>query len=124
MGDDGAIDLGRIWHGRRLATGKRYGWWGAGILETIVLIAWKAWTLGGTEGLNGTVAVAGGLMVGVSSTHLLPHLIVSVPLGVVLVEVDNVHGSLGVLLLLLLGDAILLEHALPFLGEALGGRLA
>ena len=56
---------------------------------------------------------------GVCCAHLLPDIVVVVLFGVLLVEVDDVHGCLGVLLLLLLCDAILLQHALPFLGEAL-----
>jgi len=53
--------------------------------------------------------------------HLVPDGVVLALLGIVLVEVDDVHDGLRVLLLLLLRDAILLQHALPFLGEALEG---
>jgi hypothetical protein len=56
---------------------------------------------------------------GVCCAHLLPNVVVVVLLGVLLVEVDNVHRCLGVLLLLLLCNAVLLQHALPFLGETL-----
>lgn len=56
---------------------------------------------------------------GVRCAHLLPDIVVIVLLGVLLVEVDNVHRCLGVLLLLLLCNAVLLQHALPFLGETL-----
>jgi hypothetical protein len=52
-------------------------------------------------------------------THLVPDRIFLALLSIVLVEVDNVHDSLRVLLLLFLCDAILLQHALPFLGETL-----
>jgi len=56
----------------------------------------------------------------VGRAHLVPDGIVVVALlGVVLVEVDHVNGGLGVLLLLLLGDAIAGQHALPFLRQAL-----
>ena len=121
MRHDGAIDLGCVGHGRGLAARQRHWGWRAGVLEAIVLVAGEARTLGRTEGLDCPVAIACRLVVGVSSAHLLPHLVVAGLLGVVLVEVDHVHGSLGVLLLLLLGNAILLEHALPFLGKALDG---
>lgn len=56
---------------------------------------------------------------GVRCAHLLPDIIIAVLLGIVLVEVDHVDGSLWMLLLLLLGDAVLLQHALPFLRETL-----
>lgn len=59
--------------------------------------------------------VVGGCEVGlvcvalrVGWTHLVPDGIVFVLFGIVLVEVDDIYGSLWILLLLLLGDAILL----------------
>jgi hypothetical protein len=53
-------------------------------------------------------------------THLVPYRIVFALFGIVFVEVDNVDGSLGVLLLFLLCDAVARQHALPLLGETLG----
>lgn len=96
----------------------------AGILEAIQIVARKAWALGGTEeGLHGAVVWCEvclvGVGLGVGRAHLVPDGIVFVLLGVVLVEIDHVDGGLGILLLLLLGDAVLLQHALPFLGETL-----
>lgn len=57
-----------------------------------------------------------------SGTHLVPDGVVFAFLSIVLVEIDDIDGGLWVLLLLLLGDAVLLQHALPFPGEA--GELA
>lgn len=51
--------------------------------------------------------------------HLVPHCIVFTLLCIVFVEVDHVDGGLGVLLLLLLRDAVAGKHALPFLGQTL-----
>jgi hypothetical protein len=56
--------------------------------------------------------------------HLVPDGIFLALLGIVLVEVDDIHDSLRVLLLLLLRYAVLREHALPFLGETLDSHVS
>jgi hypothetical protein len=60
------------------------------------------------------VALSGG------GGHLVPYGVVAILLGIVLVEGDDVHDGLRVLFLFLLRDAILLQHALPFLWQTLG----
>lgn len=55
---------------------------------------------------------------GVGGPHLVPDGVVLALLGIVLVKVDDVDGGLRKLLLLLLADAVLLQHTLPFFGEA------
>lgn len=52
-------------------------------------------------------------MVALGSAHLLPHICVSVALGRILIEGDNVHNSLWVGLLILFRDAGLLQQLLP-----------
>lgn len=48
--------------------------------------------------------------------ELLPYVIVACMLGGVLIECYNVHDSLWICLLILLGDTRLLEELLPFAG--------
>jgi hypothetical protein len=101
-----------------------YRWRGTRVLEAVQIVAWEAGALRRAEqGLEGAVARAWGdiclVSISLSRAHLVPYRIVLVLLCVVLVESDDVHDGLGVLFLLLLGDAILLQHALPLFGQAL-----
>lgn len=52
---------------------------------------------------------------------LVPDGIIALPLHCLLVVGDDVDKCLGVLLLLLLGDAVLLQHSLPFFRQSLEG---
>lgn len=85
--------------------------------------------VGGGGGGGGAIVVLGSVSLvsvclRVRGAHLVPDGIVLVLLGIVLVKVDHIDDSLGMLLLFFLGDAILLQHALPFFGEALCAVLA
>lgn len=51
--------------------------------------------------------------------EFMPDTIFILPLSVVFIKSHNVEDRLWVLLLFLLCDATLLDHSLPFLGEAL-----
>jgi hypothetical protein len=58
-----------------------------------------------------------------STTHLVPYLCFA---SAFLVELDDLHHGLRMLLLLRLGDAVLLQELLPFFGktrELAGGRV-
>lgn len=96
------------------------------VFEARLVVPWEPWALRGTErGLVGAIVCVVryvGLVrvsLRLRGAHLVPDGVLFVLLGIVLVEVDHVHDGLGVLLLLLLRNAILLEHTLPLLGETL-----
>jgi hypothetical protein len=118
------IDWRRVDNGRGHTT---RNWRGrARVFEARLVVPWESRALWRTEGglCGAIVCVLGDIgLVRVSlrlrRAHFVPDGVVLGLLSVVLVEVDDVHDSLGVLLLFLLGDAILLEHALPFFGKAL-----
>lgn len=101
--------------------GRRSTW----VLEAVlVLRAWESGTLRRTqERLDGTVAWrhVGLVRVGLrlSWSHLVPYSIVARLLCIVFVEGHDIDGGLRVLFLLLLGDSILLQHALPFSRQTL-----
>lgn len=86
-------------------------------------VSWEARTLRRTEGRHGAIGGRGIGLVPVrlrmDCSHLVPHGIVLALLCIVLVEVDDVDCGLRVLLLLLLGNAVAGQHALPLLREAL-----
>ena len=95
-----------------------------GILEAIQVILGETRALRwAEERLYRTIVRSDVCLIGVSlcvnGAHLVPDGVVFGLFCIVFVEVDDIHGSLWVLFLLLLGDAILLQHALPFLGKAL-----
>lgn len=101
--NNGRGHTARNWRGR------------TGVFEAREVVPWESRALRGTEGWlrRAIVCVLGDVgLVRISlrlrRAHLVPDGIVLVLLSVVLVEVDHIHDSLGVLLLLLLGDAILL----------------
>ena len=96
----------------------------AGVLEAIFAVSWKPWALRRTkEGLHRAIRGREVCLVPIAlrmdGAHLVPHSIVLALLSVVLVEVHDVDSGLGVLLLLLLCDAVAGQHALPFLREPL-----
>ena len=51
--------------------------------------------------------------------YLLPDTVVHVSSVHIIVERHDIHNSLGILFLLIFGYPALLEHSLPFFGEAL-----
>ena len=51
--------------------------------------------------------------------ELVPDVVVAFTLRIFLVEGDNVHDGLWILLLFLLGNAILLKRPLPFFWKTL-----
>ena len=122
IGDECSIDLRRVGNRRGVASRNRRR--RPRVLEAVFAVSRETRTLRGThEGLNRTIGWGDVCLVGVALRVGRPHL---VPDGVVLglfrivfVEIDHVDGGLRVLLLLLLGNAVLLQHALPFLGETL-----
>lgn len=93
----------------------------ARVFEAVCVVARESWALGWAhDGLHGAIVV-GCKAAWVSilrRAHLVPDSIVLF-LGVVFVKVYDVYGGLGVQFLLLLCDAVLLQHALPFFRKAL-----
>ena len=76
--------------------------------------------VGGGAGGIGRGGARHDLMLRVGVVELVPDLVIAT--GVLLVEAHDVDHGLGMFLLLLLGDAALLQQALPLLGQA--GELA